>query len=173
MSLVETQNFLARIYTDENLRRAFLRAPEQIGREHDLTGAEIAEIIEIFPSEIKTFAETLFYKRLRETEKLLPLTRQNLGAEFEKVFRQFANTFNPQTIKKHLEDAFRFADYLQNCRTVSDLAKNTAKFERAKLEFWTVRKNLVVKLFAFDAETGARKKHLKIWLRIGGREMVF
>ncbi len=173
MSLLETQNFLARIYTDEHLRREFLSAPEKIGRENDLNTEEIAEIIEIFLEEINAFAESLFWKRLREVEKLLPQTRKHSAAEFEKHFRAFAPTFNPQSIKKHLEDALQFGDYLQNNETVSDLAKNTAKYECAKLEFYALNKNLVVRFFTFDVQTGEQKRHLKIWLRIGKRELVF
>jgi len=52
MSLLDTQNFLARIYTDESLRREFLAAPEKIGRENNLSEREIAELAEVFPDEL-------------------------------------------------------------------------------------------------------------------------
>ena len=173
MSLLETQNFLARIYTDENLRCEFLSAPEKIGAKNNLNEKEIIEIIEIFPDEISAFAESLFWKRLREVEKLLPITRKHLTAEFEKHFRTFAPTYNSQSIKKHLEDALQFGDYLKNSETVSDFVKNAAKYECARLAFHALNKNLVVRFFTFDLQTGKQKNHLKIWLRIGKRELVF
>jgi hypothetical protein len=49
MSLLDAQNFLARIYTDENLRREFLSAPEQTGRENNLSEKEIAELAAFSP----------------------------------------------------------------------------------------------------------------------------
>jgi hypothetical protein len=173
MSLLETQNFLARIYTDENLRREFLSAPEKVGRDNALTEDEICEIIEIFPDEINAFAESLIRKRLREVEKLLPLTRSYLNADFETHFREFAPTFNSRSVKRHLEDALNFTNYLQTAKTVSDIVKNTAKYECAKLEFYALNKNIVIRTFDFDTESGDRKKHFKIWLRIGKRELVF
>lgn len=172
MSLLEQQNFLARVYTDENLRRKFLAAPEKIGRENELNESEISEILEIFPDEINRFAESLISKRLHEVEKFLPLTKHNLGADFIKFFREFAPTFNSTSVKKHLADALEFAAFLQH-QNLSPLAKNITKFERGKLEFYALRKNLVVCRFDFDVQTGKSKKHLKIWLRVGKKEFVF
>jgi len=173
MSLLETQNFLARIYTDENLRREFLLSPEKIGKANALTAREIGEIIEIFPDEINDFAESLLWKRLREVEKFLPLTRQHLNTEFARYFREFAPTYNSQSIKKHLEDALNFTNYLEASRTVSGIVKNAAKYERAKLEFYALNKTAVVRLLHFDVQTGGKRKHFKIWLRIGKRTLVF
>ncbi len=173
MSLLETQNFLARIYTDENLRIEFLSAPEEIGRQNALSEPEIVEILEIFHDEINAFAESLIWKRLREVEKLLPLTRRRLNTEFEKHFREFAPTFNSRSVKKHLEDALNFTNYLQTAKTVSDIVKNTVKYECAKLEFYALNKNIVIRIFDLDIQSGDRKKHFKIWLRIGKRELVF
>lgn len=173
MSLLETQNFLARIYTDENLRREFLSAPEKIGDRHALSKPEIVEILQIFHEEINAFAESLVWKRLREVEKLLPLTREKLNTEFVYYFRRFAPTFNSRSVKKHLDDALCFANYLQNCETVSGFVKNAAKYERAKIEFYALNKKIVLRNFDYDLQTGIQKKHFKIWLRIGKREFVF
>lgn len=173
MSLLETQNFLARIYTDENLRREFLFAPEEIGKQNALNEPEILEILEIFHEEINAFAESLIWKRLREVEKLLPLTREELNTEFVYHFRRFAPTFNSRSVRKHLDDALYFANYLQNCETVSVFVKNAAKFECAKLEFYALNKRIVARFFECDLRTGIKKKHFKIWLRIGKREFVF
>lgn len=173
MSLLEQQNFLARIYTDENLRREFLNEPREIGEANNLNESEINEILEIFPDEINSFAESLIWKRLREVEKFLPQTRRVLAKDFINLFREFAPSFNSTAIKKHLEDALQFGAFLQTHETVSAVAKNTAKLECAKLEFYAVRKNLVVRRFNLDVQTDQPKKHLKIWLRIGKREFVF
>ncbi len=87
MSLREQQNFLAKLYTDEQLRRAFLSEPSKIGEENYLNETEITEISEMLPEEISFFAESLVLKRLRQVEKFLPLTRKVCGDEFQRLFR--------------------------------------------------------------------------------------
>lgn len=182
MSLLAVQNFLARIYTDENLRREFSAAPEQIGKQNDLTESEIAELIAILPDEIDVFADSLFYKRLREVEKLLPLTKKILGVDFEKRFREFSKSFTPESVKKHLEDAIRFAEFLGEREL--NWKSDAAKFETAKLEFYALGKTFVFRRFDYDVKEILRQIHesptdferrktFTVWLRIGKREFVF
>jgi len=175
MSLLETQNFLARLYTDEILRREFLSAPEQIGRKNNLSEKEIAELAEILPAELNLFADSLVWKRLREVEKLLPLTKEVLAEDFEVYFREFAGGFLPATVKKHLEDAIQFAEFLQ--AKEKNWKKDLAKYERAKLKFNNCGKNFIFKVFDYNIKetirqgAGAqkefkRKKTFAVWLRI-------
>ncbi len=117
MSLLEQQNFLAKVFTDENLRGKFLSEPMNIGKENNLSETEIEQIQQLLPEQIKFFADSLFYKRLHEVEKFLPLTRKVLDKKFEIHFREFANEFLPNTIKKHLEDAVEFSEYLRKTET--------------------------------------------------------
>jgi hypothetical protein len=173
MSLLDVQNFLARIYTNENLRREFLTAPEEIGRENNLSEREINELTAVFPDELNSFADSLRLKRLREVEKLLPLTRAQLNGEFERHFREFSDSFNSQSIKKHLADALHFCDYLRANKAVSARAKNAAKYERAKLEFWALNRRFVWRIFDFNIATGEPKKHIGVWFKIGKREFIF
>ncbi len=184
MSLQEQQNFLARLYTDAELRRAFLSGSEQIGAQHDLNKSEIAEIAEIMPEELNFFAESLFWKRLREVEKFLPLTRKFLGKGLVILFREFSKKFNPQTVKKHLEDSVEFSTFLQN-QAVSEIAKNVAKFERSKLEFYGYGKRFMFCTLNFDIreiqhqdpETMnlnlKKRKTIAVWSRIGRKTKHF
>lgn len=153
MSLLDVQNFTARIYTDEALRREFFLAPEQIGKENNLTERETAELAEVYPEELNSFAESLVLKRLREVEKLLPLTRRHSGADFARRFREFSQTFNPQSVKKYLEDALKFTNHLQTSGGISELVKNAAKFECSKLEFYALNKRVIVRFFNFNLST--------------------
>ena len=182
MSLLNVQNFTARIYTDENLRREFSAAPQKIGKQNNLTETEIAELVEILPDEINFFAESLFWKRLREVEKLLPFTKRIFGADFEMRFREFANQFTPESIKKHLEDAIQFAEFLRERET--NWKSDAARFESAKLEFYALGKNFVFRRFDYDVKeiyrrfhelpmNFERRKTFAVWLRIGKREFVF
>jgi hypothetical protein len=48
----------------------FARDPEKIGLENNLPAREIAELAGIMPEELNFFAESLFWKRLREVKKI-------------------------------------------------------------------------------------------------------
>ncbi len=184
MSLQEQQNFLARLYTDAQLRRAFLYAPENIGAENNLNEKEIAEIAEIMPEELNFFADSLVWKRLREVEKMLPLTRQTLGGDFTGLFREFSQKFNPLTVKKHLEDAIEFCKYVQK-QEVSEFVKNAAKFERSKHKFFGYGKRFVICKLDFDireifrtetmpqGENPKKKIKIAVWIRIGKKNKHF
>ncbi len=180
MSLLDVQNFLARIYTDAQLRREFLSAPEQTGRENNLSEKEIAELAAVFPAELNFFAESLFYKRLRAVEKFLPLTGKSLKGNFENCFREFASQFTPETIKKHFEDALRFAEFLQTKRIEPVWVADLAKYERAKLEFNVYQKRFIFRLFDYDIKEifrhnaepqrkFRRKKTFAAWFRFGNQ----
>ena len=185
MSLQEQQNFLAKLYTDAPLRAAFSSEPAKIGTENNLTESEIAEISVMLPEEISFFAESLYRKRLREVEKLLPLTHKLMGDNFHRVFRQYSQLYNPQTIKKHLEDAIEFCGFLGKSDSVSGISKNTAKYERAKLRFYVTGKHLVVCVLSYDVREISRqsanktninlKRKIKIagWFRFGKRDKHF
>ena len=184
MSLLEQQNFLARLCTDESLRRSFLNEPEKIGAENDLSETAIAELARIIPAELDFFADSLIWKRLREVEKFLPLTKKALGADFEKYFRLFANQFLPKTIKKHLEDALEFCSFLQTRELKFAWIKDLARFERAGLTFGAGLKKFVFEKFDFDIRLVLNekpdspadfpgRKTFAVWLKIGKRRRHF
>jgi hypothetical protein len=178
MSLEEQQNFLAKVYTDAEFRRAFFSNPEKIGAENDLNEREIAEISEVMPEELNFFADSLVWKRLREAEKFLPLTKRVLGREFTDHFNEFSGTFNPQTIQKHLEDAFEFCRFLEK-QKLTELARTATKYERSKLEFFGFGKRFVCCKLGFDVREIDRsdafqgsanppaKTKFAVWLRWG------
>lgn len=184
MSLLETQNFLARIYTDENLRREFVSAPEKIGAENNLNFEEIAELARILPEDLNSFSEALFYKRLREVEKLLPLTRKISIKEFERHFRAFTGSFLPESNKKHFEDAINFADFLASQENELVWLKDLAQFEKTRLEFTVLQKRFSITLLDYDIRlilenlpnqkpdlvaNVKKRKTAAIWLRIGNK----
>lgn len=178
MSLHEQQNFLARLYTDAELRRDFLSEPAKIGAENDLSHSEIAELAEILPEELNFFAESLFWKRLRETEKFLPLTKEFAGDDFIDYFREFSQKYNPQTVKKYLEDAAAFCGFLQKT-DVSEIIKDVAKFERTKIEFYGYGKSFAFCRLSYNIKNisreavKTRKKTNYIWLKIGNKTKHF
>jgi hypothetical protein len=180
MSLAEVQNLLARLYTDKVLRQKFLSAPEKTGREFNLTEKEIAELAAVLPAELDFFSESLLFKRLREVEKLLPRTKQILSEDFEKYFREFSNSFLPTSIKKHLEDAVQFADFLLKQELKSAWLKDLIRYEQANLIFNGFGKKFLLRRFNFNIKEisrksaqAQRKPSVAVWLRIGGKTRHF
>ena len=182
MSLQQQQDFLARLFTDENLRQNFLSEPRKIGAENGLSETEIDDLRTVLPEQLNFFADSLYWKRLREVEKILPLTRKFFGEDFDKFFREFSQYFNPQSVKKHLEDAVEFCEFLQK-KDISGIAKNTAKYEGAKLEFFGYGKCFVACKLDFDFReiqhnksqnpTLPKRKTIAIWLKIGNKKNHF
>lgn len=178
MGLLEQQNFLAKLYTDESFRQKFITEPKNFGKKYNLNQLEIADILVILPDEINAFADSLFYKRLREVGKFLPLTKRELQKDFETMFRGFAKTFSPNSVKKHLEDAIKFAEFLQIQNIKPFWIKDLIKLEKAKLEFGGLQRKFIFEVFNFDIRqiyhTSAKenrnlkeRKTFGIWLRIG------
>ena len=172
MSLLEQQNFTARLFVDDSLRRDFLLEPEKIGLAHNLSENEIGQIKSIAATEITWFADSLFYKRLHEVEKFLPLTRKLLQKDFQNQFREFTKSFHPKTIKKHLEDAVEFAGFLSKQSFEKGWINDLAIYEQARLSFNGYHKPLIIKSFSYDPrefknENPRKKRTFAVWLRIG------
>lgn len=178
MSLRKQQNLLALLFTNDNLRQAFSLEPEKIGLQNDLNEREINDLKLILSDQINFFADSLIGKRLHEVEKILPLTKKILGEDFQNLFRDFSQTFNPKSVKKHLEDAIEFCGFLQTHRIEPAFAKDVAKFERGKLEFFGFEKRFVYKSFDYDVRNFLmnsektdlnKRKSFAFWIRIGKR----
>lgn len=56
--------------------------------------------------------------------------------------------FNPQGIKKHLEDAVGFCKFPQK-QDISEIARNLVRFEQKKFEFFGYRKKFTVCLLNY------------------------
>lgn len=188
MSLQKQQDFLARLFTDEGLRQNFLSEPEKIGAENSLSASETADLQAVLPEEIGFFADSLFWKRLREVEKLLPLTKKALSEDFTKYFREFSQNFNSQTVKKHFEDALEFSKFLQDQPLEPLWAKDLAKFELSRLIFNCDIKKFVFAKFNhdiqaiirevsqqnFEAPKDFRQKTIfALWLKVGKKRKQF
>lgn len=188
MSLQKQQDFLARLFTDEGLRQNFLSEPEKIGAENGLNETETEDLKAVLPEELGFFADSLFWKRLREVEKLLPLTKKVLQEDFKKLFRQFSQNFNPQTVKKHFEDALEFSKFLQNQLLEPHWVKDLAKFEHSRLTFNSDTKKFVFARFNHDIQEIIReithanlepqpnfrqKTTFAVWLKVGKKRKQF
>lgn len=139
MKLADRQNALAKFFTEENFRNKILSEKEAA---KDL----LDEFGDLSHRDLADFAESLIHKRLHEAEKMLPLTCELLNKDFVRLFKKFTTEFSPQSVKKHLEDSLRFAEFLQT-ENVGESIKASALYEQGKLEFYGCGKSFVFKKF--------------------------
>jgi hypothetical protein len=112
MGLAETQQFLAKLYTNSELRTDFFTNPEIACVEMGLSLGDVEKLRKLSAAEINIFANSLKWKRLGEVRELLPRTARVLGKNFTALFWQYAENYLPQGIKKHREDAIAFANFI-------------------------------------------------------------
>jgi len=129
MGLAQTQQVLAQLYTNTNFRERFFANP-QVGTEFELSADEAQQLAQS-AQQINIFANSLKWKRLGEVRELLPRTAKVLGKDFTSFFWQYAETYLPQGIKKHREDAIAFANFLE--KTTSDLVADLVRYEKTWL----------------------------------------
>ena len=110
MSLLETQQVLARLYTDPEALSEFLRDSQGFAARY---GSDSDSILrDVDRRQLEFFATSLMSKRVAEVRKLLPLTTRALGTRFAEEFRIHSATSLPAGARKHLADAMAFCEYL-------------------------------------------------------------
>ena len=82
MALAEVQAALARLFTDDSLRAAFLRDPQSAARALGLDEPDAATLSHLAPQAVRQFAGSLSAKRVLDMCKTTPLTARALGAAF-------------------------------------------------------------------------------------------
>ena len=181
MSLLEQQNVLARLFTDPAFRESFFSEPASVGQACGLDASEIDGLLALDRSEFEQFASSLMWKRFREVEKMLTLTRQVLADDFRKLFFDFASGFTPTSDKKHYEDAVAFCRYVEIGRGPAP-HKDAARFDRTRLRFFAEGRSIAmcrlsrVPPFNIDDRPYSRwapDLRVAVWLRIGDRRFHF
>jgi hypothetical protein len=86
MALRTVQAALARLFTDEATREAFIKDPQGSARAFGLNEEEAATFAQLAPQAIGRFARSLDGKRILDARKMTPLTAQALGAAFAEHF---------------------------------------------------------------------------------------
>ncbi len=181
MALKEQQDLLARLYTDPHFAEKFFEHPYAAVPGSGISVEEAQDIAASAQDEIRVFADSLIWKRLREADKLLPVTRKFLGGDFEKLFREHAEKFNPTFIKKHFEDAVEFRVFLDRSDSVDSIAKDVVKFETLKLRHFGEGRRLTICSLRHDVrpvfdsqESGSgksieKRRSVAIWSRLNKR----
>lgn len=184
MGLAEQQKALALLYTDAGLRERFFLDPLDVITEIGLKEDEAKKLAEVSKDELLFFSESLVWKRLNEISKLLPLVRKALCKDFDKIFFEFSLIFNPTGIKKHLEDAIAFCEYLET-RIEKGWRFDLIRYEKSLLEFDGLNRKFLLRRFNFDLrevfeklpqenkiDVVKRKIWFGVWLRLGKKHFI-
>jgi hypothetical protein len=156
MSLVNSQQVLARIYTNSKLRDDFLTNPDVVGNSLGLNCQEIQQLSQLSSQQVNLFASSLKRKRLGEIRKLLPLTNKILKQEFDRLFFSFAETYLPTGSRKHLLDSIAFSIFLkQNLTTEKNQLwlLDIWSYETIRLNMLLGKKQLIWSRFNYQIET--------------------
>ena len=125
MNLETLQDFLARVYTDSELRKAFCNDGQATARHFGFDPKNASTLSAISARQVNFFAHSLIRKRLTAVAALLPLTRRALAIRFNPLFRFHAERFSLTGSRPYENDALGFCAFL----------KETAKSELRQVEW--------------------------------------
>ncbi|MFA6204699.1 MAG: hypothetical protein WC689_00650 [Methylocystis sp.] len=184
MALAQTQALLARLFTDDDLRREFFEAPIAVATRFGLSIHDTQRLAGIDSREIETFAQSLIGKRALYARRALPLTARALGDRFDALFRQAIRGAGREATNR--SDAAALTAFLDRRvakrelepRWVADLVR----FELAFIDAGRSGATLFVRAFDFNVASiaqalargeeisAARRKTFGVWARArGGR----
>jgi hypothetical protein len=154
MGLAEVQRTLARIYTDAELRQRFFGDPLKVGREIGLSAEDARILARMSATQVNTFADSLHNKRLLGVGKLLAMTRRTLGDRFDAHFRRYADVPVEGGAPQYLDDAMRFATYLEarlrEERVGSGWTLDLLRYEKSRLKAADPKRRVVAAFFRHD-----------------------
>ena len=137
MELASVQALLARLYTDQAFREAFLDAPELASRPYHLKKSDVEKMVELAAGPALLFSEALIRKRFGQVVSFLPATRRIMRKQMWEAFLGFAGHYNPKGVGRHLFDAIEFTGFLlKDYRSLIDAPgwwKLVSKYERTGL----------------------------------------
>lgn len=105
--------FLARLYTDPELRNRFCADPQNTARQLGLASTDAISLSSLSAEQVNFFADSLIGKRLRAAGELLPLIKQALRGRFSGLFRTYAEDRRLFGNKPYENDALGFCAFLK------------------------------------------------------------
>ncbi|MDZ7958987.1 MAG: hypothetical protein RMY34_14080 [Aulosira sp. DedQUE10] len=183
MGLAQTQQVLAQLYTNTELRKRFFANPQIVGAELGLSEAQTQQLAEISAQEVNIFANSLKWKRLGEVRELLTRTATALGKNFNDLFWRYADTHLPQGIKKHRQDAIAFANFIIKVAQQETIEptwlSDLVRYEKTWLLAYNSPRCLRLCWFRYpidtlpSAENIRRQLTLAIWWRLTERSPLY
>jgi hypothetical protein len=178
MALAETQALLARLFTDEDLRREFFDAPVAVATRFGLSMHDTQRLAGIDAREIEAFARSLIGKRTLYARRALPLTARALGEQFDGLFQEAIRGAARDASRS---DAAAIAELLDRrvakCELDPAWAADLARFERAFVDAGGSGAAFFIRRFDFDVASIAkdlargeevsaiRRKAFGVWAR--------
>ena len=167
MGLIEQQQALAELFTNDSARRELLLRGEGLG----VVGENDIEQQDQFNQEIIDFADSLIKKRLGQIKQHIPGTCVILRSRLEEIFQGFAKDEPTTGVRRHLYDSQMFMAYLElNYQEllVSKIDKYIFKYERIWLKAILSNRYINISIFPFDVT-----KAIKINSPDDGRANIF
>lgn len=131
-ALQKAQAFLARLFTDSNLRRSYIARPAETAADFGLSEVQAAALAMLDRREVEDFARSLLGKRALDVRKILPLTARALGAEFEGYFfESIDDRPAPQRSRADAASLARRLSRMNERSWIGDLARYELTFAEA------------------------------------------
>ncbi|WP_292529411.1 hypothetical protein [Methylocystis sp.] len=152
MALAETQALLARLFTEEELRREYFEAPLAVATRFGLSVYDTQRLAALDRCETEAFARSLIGKRTLYARKALPLTARALGDRFDALLWEAIR--GRASDGKLRADAAALVALLERRIAQRDLAPvwivDLARFELAFVEAGRSGPALFFRRFEFD-----------------------
>ncbi|MEW6729842.1 MAG: hypothetical protein AB1489_00770 [Acidobacteriota bacterium] len=153
MGLAQLQKVLAQLYTDAALRKEFFTDPQTTAPMLGLSVAEAMQLVGLCLP-ITRFAHSLHHKRRDEAGQFLYFTQRALGAQFDTIFLEYANSYLPEGINKPREDAIAFVAFLERTAPIhyNDIQPwiiEVARYEADRLIMQESGKHWQIRLFFY------------------------
>ena len=152
MGLAETQALLARLFTDEGLRREFFESPVAVAARLGLSMHDTQRLAALDRRETEALARSLIGKRALYARKALPLTARALGDRFDGLLREAIR--GRAGDGKSPSDAAALVTLLEERLARREIEPpwivDLARFERAFIDSGRAGSALVLRRFYFD-----------------------
>lgn len=181
--LKNMQAFMARLFTDVILRKAFFDSPGATAERLGLKEIQAATLATLDPREVEDFARSLRGKRALDARKTMPLTAKALGKDFERFLDEVID--GPATPQRHRADVAALAERLAKTTDppfIGDLARYEATFVAAvrpgaflALRWFKYPVDDIARLLRKGAAIYDIKPHgrVALWLRAPGGKLHF
>jgi hypothetical protein len=180
MALAETQALLARLFTDDDLRREFFEAPIAVSARFGLSADDAQRLAALDRRETEAFAQSLIGKRMLYARKALPLTARALADRFDALLCEaIRGRASDGTLRA---DSAALVALLERRIAQRDLAPvwilDLARFELAFIEAGGSGPALIFRRFDFaiaaiaaslgkDEDVNAmRRRTIGVWVRL-------
>jgi hypothetical protein len=180
MALAKTQALLARLFTDDDLRREFFESPIAVAAQFGLSADDAQRLASLDRRQTEAFAQSLIGKRALYARRALPLTARVLGGRFDALVREAI--LGRARAGKRRADAAALVALLERRRAQHESAPvwivDLARFELAFVEAGGSGPALFLRRFHFDVGSIAlslakgddvsavRRKTIGVWARL-------